>query len=114
MLVLPIKKKWFDMILSGQKKEEYREIKTYWTKRLLKSDIPFDLDKLLYKLRTGEGRFCKTVIFKNGYRKDSPQMECRVEIGIGTGKQKWGAEPNKEYYILEILEILEVQNIGKE
>ena len=30
MLTLPIKKKWFDMILSGEKKEEYREIKPYW------------------------------------------------------------------------------------
>ena len=27
MLTLPIKKQWFDMILSGEKKEEYREIK---------------------------------------------------------------------------------------
>ena len=26
MIVLPIKKKWFDMILSSEKKEEYREI----------------------------------------------------------------------------------------
>ena len=30
MLTLPIKKKWFDMILSGEKKEEYREIKPYY------------------------------------------------------------------------------------
>ena len=29
MLTLPIKKKWFDMILSGEKKEEYREIKPF-------------------------------------------------------------------------------------
>ena len=29
MLTLPIKKKWFDMIVSGEKKEEYREIKPY-------------------------------------------------------------------------------------
>ena len=33
MLILPIKKKWFDMIRSGEKKEEYREIKSYWTSR---------------------------------------------------------------------------------
>ena len=33
MLILPIKKKWFDMILSGEKKEEYREIKPYYTTR---------------------------------------------------------------------------------
>lgn len=26
MLTLPIKKKWSDVILSGEKKEEYREI----------------------------------------------------------------------------------------
>lgn len=36
MLILPIKKKWFDMILLGQKKEEYREIKPYWTTRFEK------------------------------------------------------------------------------
>lgn len=27
MLILPIKRKWFDMIKSGEKKEEYREKK---------------------------------------------------------------------------------------
>ena len=35
MLILPIKKKWFDMILSGEKKEEYREIKPYYDSRLI-------------------------------------------------------------------------------
>lgn len=33
-LKLTIKKKWFDKIKSGEKKEEYREIKSYWIKRL--------------------------------------------------------------------------------
>lgn len=37
MLVLPIKKKWFDMIASGDKEEEYREIKPYWTSRFMKA-----------------------------------------------------------------------------
>ena len=31
-LHLTLNKKWFDMILSGEKTEEYREIKPYWTK----------------------------------------------------------------------------------
>lgn len=35
MLILSIKKKWFDMILSGKKKEEYREIKPYYKSRFL-------------------------------------------------------------------------------
>lgn len=34
MLTLTIKKKWFDLILSGKKKEEYREIKKYYDNRL--------------------------------------------------------------------------------
>ena len=38
MLILPIKKKWFDMIASGEKKEEYREIKR-------KYDIAMDTHK---------------------------------------------------------------------
>ena len=36
MLILPIKKKWYDMILSGEKTEEYREIKPYYDNRLPK------------------------------------------------------------------------------
>lgn len=39
MLVLPMKKKWFDMILSGKKKEEYREFKPYWNSRVDKWQI---------------------------------------------------------------------------
>lgn len=34
ILHLTLTKKWFDMILSGEKKEEYREIKGFWSKRL--------------------------------------------------------------------------------
>ena len=35
VLDLPLKKEWYDMIESGIKTEEYREIKPYWEKRLL-------------------------------------------------------------------------------
>lgn len=34
ILHLTLTKKWFDMILSGEKKEEYREITKYWKVRL--------------------------------------------------------------------------------
>lgn len=54
--------------------------------------------------------FVGYVMFRNGYSKNSPSIKCLVEIKKGQGKLEWGAEPNKEYYILEILEILEVQN----
>ena len=32
-MILTLKKEWFYMILSGEKTEEYREIKPYWEKR---------------------------------------------------------------------------------
>lgn len=35
VLHLAVSKKWFDLIASGAKREEYREIKPYWEKRLL-------------------------------------------------------------------------------
>ena len=34
ILELPLKKEWYNMIESGEKREEYREIKQYWQKRL--------------------------------------------------------------------------------
>ena len=34
VLTLTVSKQWFDMIVAGEKKEEYRTIKGYWTVRL--------------------------------------------------------------------------------
>ena len=92
MLILPIKKKWFDVIKSGEKKEEYREIKPYYDTRF----------RGYYYPTTG---MQPHILFRNGYSKNSPTIECKVCITKGTGKQEWGAEPNKEYYILDILEV---------
>ena len=94
MIVLPIKKRWFDMIVSGEKKEEYREIKPNYDTRFKK------IFGLAYKDKTAE------IIFRNGYSKVSPEIKCKCRLRIGQGKKEWGAEPNKEYYILEILEIV--------
>lgn len=110
MLVLPIKKKWFDIILFGEKKEEYREIKPYWTKRfynnLMDLTIVRDADSKISYIKCAKG----SVTFKNGCQKNAPKIKCYIELNKGYGKQEWGAEQGKEYYILEILEMLEVQN----
>ena len=37
MLTLPIKRKWFDMICTGKKREEYREPTDYWKERLFRA-----------------------------------------------------------------------------
>lgn len=36
MLVFPLKKEWYEKIKSGEKTIEYREVKSYWTKRIEK------------------------------------------------------------------------------
>lgn len=103
MLVLPIKKQWFDMIVSGKKKEEYREIKPYYDSRFRKY-MPRPTN---FRNEYIAAEFF--IVFRNGYQYNSPSVKCRCIVDIGIGKKEWGAEPNKEYYILEILEILEVR-----
>ena len=109
MIVLPIKKKWFDMISSGEKKEEYREIKRYWDIRFLKaigfSESEFkDAKELLKKQECSKGII---VTFRNGYSFESPEIVARCFLSIGEGKAEWGAELGKEYYVLRIERILE-------
>lgn len=98
MLTLPIKKKWFDMILSGEKKEEYREIKTYWEVRLRNA---FG--------ENGIGVTKKEVMFRNGYGGNAPYFIAVCSFKIGTGRTEWGAEQGKQYFVLTIHEILEVE-----
>lgn len=94
MLTLPIKKKWFDMILSGEKKEEYRNFSKYYKKRFL--------NMWGYAAHWDEP---KQIAFRNGYRKDSPSFVATCTLGIGFGKEEWGAEYGKQYYILTIRSI---------
>lgn len=109
MLTLPIKKKWFDMILSGEKKEEYREMKDYWTRRFMGA-IFGDRNAShfgLFYMTLWDSTLDIRVILKNGYRADSPKIVCDCLLTISTGKEEWGAEPNKNYYVLKIMKIEE-------
>lgn len=119
MLTLPIRKKWFNMILSGEKKEEYREIKEYYETRfqnlfgaltIYPSSIFSDRSK--YELLQGEAvpeeirkDRVQEIIFRNGYSKNSKAIKARCRLWIGKGRPKWGAEQDKQYYILEILSV---------
>lgn len=98
-LILPIKKKWFDMILSGEKKEEYREIKPYYTTR-------FTHAFLLKEPYVYQDWSPITVIFRNGYSSDSPSFVARTSLSIDEGNPEWGAELGVKYYVLHIEEIV--------
>lgn len=86
-LKLVLKRKWFDMISSGEKKEEYREIKTYWIKRLTE-----EYCSELFGLKPVRYKHYDTVTFYLGYSADRPQMTFKVdEIVLGYGRWDWGA-----------------------
>ncbi len=111
MLVLPIKKKWFDMIINGEKQEEYRELKPYYHKRLGNYFINHVIDSNTKKVLRKMDTTTKELIFRNGYSYNSPSVRCLCILNIGSGKTEWGADPNKEYYRLSILKIEEVRNV---
>lgn len=92
MIILQIKKKWYEMILSGEKKEDYRDIKPFYVSRFVVDDLPY------YTM----------IKFKNGRSKDAKSFIANVEISIGKGKTKWGAVENKDYFVLKILGILNI------
>lgn len=107
MLVLPIKRKWFDMILSGEKKEEYREIKPYWDVRLCNEFGMFWVNgKLVHGQFSGleeiDGLGTHEIMFRNGYRKDCRSFVAECSLSIGRGKEEWGAEKNKEYFVISV------------
>ena len=73
ILHLNLEKKWFDMILSGEKKEEYREIKPYWN-RVFSTYI-----KIKGKVYHPSDVIIR---FSNGYAKNRRQfdIECKYLI----------------------------------
>lgn len=109
MITLTIKKKWFDMILSGEKREEYREIKPYYDSRLPKEFGMFKDGNRLVKGNTypPSDMSKQKIQFRNGYGKDSPCFTAICSLSIGTGKVEWGAEQDVEYYRISIHEITE-------
>ncbi len=113
ILHLTLKKKWFDMIASGEKKEEYREIKPYWVSRLVNSFYPekdkyrdyvFEWKGMLFSM--DEPVYFDAVEFKNGYSSNAPKIlvEC---LGIDNGytKLKW-ADEYKPCFVIKLGKIL--------
>lgn len=109
ILHLNLHRKWFDMIESGEKTEEYRLTET-WGKR-------FECRLTRGEYKTAEewinikGEFYRPedvlICFSNGYRKDRRQLFCKIESLTTTNhcREEWGAEPNTWYYVFSIKKI---------
>ena len=107
MLVLPIKKKWFDMIISGEKKEEYREIKPYYDIRF-KKYMPRS-NNFRYDAKDGKGQYLKDIkeldkvmdkLKKKEYITDETE-ELKVDNSeIVITKKEYKKLIAKQYYLL--------------
>lgn len=106
VLHLTIKKKWFDMIASGQKKEEYRDINEFWIKRLC--DLSDGWLNDVYPLEDAVEYYpflpFNQVLFANGgHFGDVPKQTLQIKgIEVGEGLPEWGAEPGKKYFVIKL------------
>ena len=117
ILTLPLKKQWFEMTKAGIKKEEYREINSYWFKRLI-----FDYKKVAdyYSINPNEDTqiqgFCSVPFWRNTIafipfdynlmlsKLTDTERVIKLEhkgIEIRTGNPEWGAEPDKLYFVIK-------------
>jgi hypothetical protein len=101
-LTLNVKKKWFDMMLSGEKKEEYRGIKPHWQDKIYNYlDMPEPTIKHF-----------DTITILNGMKKNTPKIvfECKGII-IGNAVPEWSDNWKGEVFVIKLGNIIETKNI---
>ena len=79
-----IKRQWFEEIVDGTKRIEYREIKPYWTRKLAAVQTPFRL------------------VLRNGMRPPVPVVTVRIDRVVKNARRGW--------YELHIGRVLKVEN----
>jgi len=114
ILDLPLKRKWYEMIESGIKTEEYREFKPYWCCRLvaykrikpeISAGFPITWTPPHYSEWKAEDCYIRFknfthVRFRYGYTKRTMLREIE-SITIGYGKPEWGAPTDRQVFIIK-------------
>ena len=102
---------WWSMMESGEKTDEYRDLTPYWIKRFCntRKEIPYVYCILERCCREcfDENRkeYCiypfDVVVFHRGYTNITMTFEIK-DIVIGRGREGWGADPNKDQFIIKL------------
>jgi hypothetical protein len=92
VLRLTLKKKWFDMIASGEKTEEYRTPSAWIFSRLI-------------------GKSYDVVEFANGYGKHVPRVVVKY-FGWhqGPGRSEWGGTWQNRYVVIRLGHVISRHN----
>jgi len=93
VLHLTLHRLWFDAIAKGEKREEFRQIKPYWTNRFIKDGLAIKYDE---------------IHFKNGYAKDAPFMRVEWKGLSDTHSSPFGENVN--VYAIKLGKIVEIKN----
>ena len=117
ILHLVLKRKWWDMIESGEKPDEYRDITSLYCSRLLvkgdwiylKQYFEYDEEKILNAVKSDAQRahmnirwqHYDAVCFHRGYTNATMLYEFKG-TSIGYGNPDWGAPKEKEVFIIKL------------
>lgn len=127
-----IKRKWFEMTKSGEKKEDYREITEYWFKRfvydyknvfkylsgwgwdylsknLKQVHLQLMMDDKLKRNMIEFNPFDENTVSLFSPKKSDLIRTIKLEhkgIELGRGKLEWGGNPNELYFIIKHGEII--------
>lgn len=108
-LDLVLKVRWYEMIESGEKREEYRKIGAFWSKRLIASPDATKRDSGVPAREYGDftinsGAAFRDFAFVRFHRAyTSTTMTFAVDgIEIGEGNPEWGAIPGVKYFVIKI------------
>ena len=117
VLDLSLKHCWYDMIASGEKTEEYRDLRPYYANRLLygcslgvkeywETIFANAQTKEWFKpemlLRDYGSRFYDAVRFHRGQGSPVTMLFEYNGLGIGKGRPEWGAPEDKEVFIIKL------------
>ena len=115
-LSLVLIRKWYDMIESGEKKEEYRELTPYWLKRIFgvtlcskngelsREEVEIFLNNSSKELLTStKPKPFELIDFAHAYARTRDTMAFRFDgVRIGTGRPEWGAKEGRKYFVISI------------
>ncbi len=114
VLNLTLKKEWYDLIESGEKWLEYREVKPFWNKRLLKNpknpvndsdDGKFSICNQFDFVRFARGGHFGDSVKKMLFRCNEVRIYKHVEGNYNSSWHPMNGEPledGKLYYVIEL------------
>lgn len=103
-LTLVLMFKWYDMIASGVKLEEYRDFKPYYQRTLLgrayQPGERVNIERVRWELETHAAAKYRGVILRKGYNTgEELKKDCTFRFDYGN--PDWGAQPKKLYFIMD-------------